>query len=394
MAHLGQLGILEKRPERLQEFFLVQLTGHRFAVFVPVAAGQIPDPVSGYGKRYPHKPGPQRIKRRGLGVQDQKIGPAKLGDHPSQLFPVLHQLKISRIHGHRRRIRLEQGIELQFGEEFAQPFGFRGLDTVGLGIGWYLHIMAQPDQIPGEESVLAVSDQPFLELGLFHGIHRRIDSFQGPVFADKLLGGLGPHPGHPGNVVRTVAGEGEIIEQLMRLEAIFRKDRGHVHELIAHGIPHHHLLGDQLQQVLVPGNDHHPAAGRHQVVHRRGDQIIGLHVVMFKSWDVIGLDDFPHIGNLRLQIIGHGRTVGLVLGIDAVPEHRASRIKSHRQALGLLFPDDTAKNGGKAIDGVGGQTAGVGQGADGVISPVNIGRAIDQIDLPEVFLRDHELYCL
>ena len=136
-----------------------------------------------------------------------------------------------------------------------------------------------------------------------------------------------------------------------------------------------------MQQVLVSGDNHHPAVVPGKTSDGRGDQVIRLLVLMFHGQDIVGIDNPVNIGYLHRQVIGHRRPVGLVLRINPVPENRPSRVPGNGQTFGVFLPENTAKNGGKAVNGMGGKPGAGRQWPDGMIGPVYIGAAVNKIHL-------------
>ena len=71
---------------------------------------------------------------------------------------------------------------------------------------------------------------------------------------------------------------------------------------------------DQLEHVLVAGDDDHFAAGRFGAAGDGADHVVGLEAGVFEHGNAHGLQQAADVGDL-LQQVGRGlRAVGLVLG--------------------------------------------------------------------------------
>jgi len=152
--------------------------------------------------------------------------------------------------------------------------------------------------------------------------------------------------------------------------------------LVFHGVPHGDPLLDQGQKVFVPRQDHHLEALVPSPAHQGGDQVVGFETILFQSGQVQALDDFLNVGELHGQLFGHGGPVGLVLRIFPVPKGRGLGVEGQGQILRLALPEDLEQHIGDAERGIGGKALGVGQAADGVESPVNIGTDVQEIKDP------------
>ena len=112
---------------------------------------------------------------------------------------------------------------------------------------------------------------------------------------------------------------------------------------------------------------------------RRGDKVIRLHPLLFHGQDIMGFDNPFYIWDLDCEIIGHWRSVGLIIRIHCMPEIRPLGIKGHCQKFRGFFLDDPEQYIGKAVCGMGWQTICRGQGRNGMVGTIKIGGAINKI---------------
>ena len=135
---------------------------------------------------------------------------------------------------------------------------------------------------------------------------------------------------------------------------------------------------DQLQGVLVPGDDHRvppllPVPPRHGA-----QQVVRLPALQLAAADVHGVQHVLQHRHLNGQLLRHPLALGLVLGKRLMPEGGRPHVERHRQPLGLFLVQQLEQDVEKAEDGVGGQALLGGQIlADAVKGPVDDGIAVD-----------------
>jgi tetrahydromethanopterin S-methyltransferase subunit F len=84
---------------------------------------------------------------------------------------------------------------------------------------------------------------------------------------------------------------------------------------------------------------------------------------------------------LRDQLLGRGRTVGLVLGINLVAEGLARGVEDHRDMVRVGVVEDLHQHLREAVHRVDRRPVGTGQRPDGIKSPENKPGPVDQIDM-------------
>ena len=153
-----------------------------------------------------------------------------------------------------------------------------------------------------------------------------IDLVNGAVFLHQGHGGLFPYPWHAGNVVRSVAHQGLQVDHVDGVEAVLLPEglRGHI---LGGGLAHtggHQLhlgaVGDQLQAVLVAGDDDAVPPRRLAFAADGADEVVGLVPGQLIAGHGHGRQHLLHHRQLHGQLRGHGLALGLVIRVRPVAE--------------------------------------------------------------------------
>ncbi len=248
-----------------------------------------------------------------------------------------------------------------------------------------VHVPLDAEEVPRQVDLLAVLAQHPLEpRRQGAALQAGIEGVEAAEVVDQLLRRLVPHPGRPRDVVGLVAGEGEDLHQVGRLQAVLAPHvlEGELADLVAAaaGLEHAGALVQQLHEVLVAGVEPHAItdAGR-----ARGDgrhHVVGLDLRDRQHRQAPGRQQFAQAGQLLGQFCGHGLAVGLVVGIHLVAEIAAGSVEGDHQVPGTVGLDQ-AQHAAQEAEGHGRQlAAGGGQRAagEGVMGPVDQGRAVDE----------------
>jgi len=99
-----------------------------------------------------------------------------------------------------------------------------------------------------------------------------------------------------------------------------------------------------------------------------------------QAGDVVGCDNLLNIGDLAGKILGHGRPVCLVGRVHFMAEVGAPDVKGDAEKPGRLFPQNPEQDVGEPVDGMGGQAALVGERSNGMVGPVDVGAAVDEVN--------------
>ena len=232
--------------------------------------------------------------------------------------------------------------------------------------------------------VLVVDDLLFL-LAL-EIVHVLVDALEVAVGLQQLRGGLVADAGHAGDVVGRVALEAEEVDELVgahavALEHLGRAVDGHVGDALLRG-DDARLVGCQLVGVLIARHEQRLVA---QLLVARGDG--AQHVVALPALDahhghVHGLQQLLDDGELHLEVVVHGRALGLVLLERFHAKRGAARIERADESVGACDVDELEKHGDEAEHGVGGAPVGGVHGlGHGMVGAVHKRVAVDDGDL-------------
>ena len=203
---------------------------------------------------------------------------------------------------------------------------------------------------------------------------------QGTMGLDQFHRGLLPDARNTGDIITAVPRQAQHVGDMIRGGAEAFLDGLQVKDLVLQGVPHPDLFGNKLHQVLIAGNDDHLKPFFFRLQGQGADQVIGLQPLLLQNGKAVTPADLLDIGNLDLEGLRHGGTVGLVFREDLVAEGGPFGIKDQGQVLGLLLLQDLVHHLDEPVNGLGGHPLAVGQVGNGVKGPVDIGTAVDQVE--------------
>ena len=229
-----------------------------------------------------------------------------------------------------------QGRELHQGQETAQGLGVRvlgpqGLDRLGQG-----RVAVQPHQFARQPDLVGEIDQGLAALVLLDLARAGQERVEIAVFVDQQGRGLDADARRAGHIVDAVAAQGLDVDHLVRPHAELLIYLLGADAQVLHGVEHRHPLAHQLHQVLVGGDDHRLPA---QVAHLAGiggDQVVGLVAGQLDGRHAEGPRGVAHQGELRHQVLGRRRAVGLVEVVEGVAERLLRMVEDHRQVGGRV----------------------------------------------------------
>ena len=146
---------------------------------------------------------------------------------------------------------------------------------------------------------------------------------QAAVFLQPLDRGLGAHFGHTRHVVHRVAHQVLVVQHQVGGHAELFQHPCHIPTLAVHGVDDGDAFVDQLRQVFVAAADHHlhaPRGGQHR---QGADDVVGLHARHVQHPHTQQMHHLMDGRNLQTQIVGHGRALRFVLGVDGVAKRGA-----------------------------------------------------------------------
>ena len=162
---------------------------------------------------------------------------------------------------------------------------------------------------------------------------------------------LGADLGHTGHVVHGVANQGLVVDHQPGRHAKLSLHTRHVAALVVHGVDDGDVLIHQLRQVFVAARDDHlHALGRGQAG-QRANHVVGLHAGHIEHLPAHELNQLVDGLDLAAQVVGHGRALGLVGGVERVAKGGAFGVKDAGREIGahvfaqLLHHVDHAAHG-------------------------------------------------
>ena len=211
----------------------------------------------------------------------------------------------------------------------------------------------------------------------------------GAKLLDELGGGLRADALDAGDVVGAVADEGLVVDDLLGRDAALLLQRCKIELLIRVGVEKRDAVGQHLLEVLVLGDK---ADAEVRVLGGQAGGERGEDVVRLVSWHLEDRDaeqpgDVEHDRDLRLKVLGRGRAVALVLGVESVAEGVALAVDGHRDVGGAVLLEELEQQGGEREDGVGRlpsngrrHPAAPGSRTDRVVRPEHLGMAVDEVE--------------
>ena len=260
-----------------------------------------------------------------------------------------------------RGIGLAQGHGIQCGQ---------ALDiVVQRAVGLHRHQLAAERQLAAGDGIAQVLAGNALDrIGFGDQLVERA------VLLQPLGSGLGAHLADAGHVVHRIAHEGLVLHHLRRRHAKLGRDPGDIAALAVHGVDDGHMLVDQLAQILVAAGDDDLDALRGSHLRQGGDHVVGLDAGHGQDLPAQQLYHLVDGGDLRAQVVGHGRTGGLVLGVERVAEGRAAGVENtdcvlslYVFAQGLHHIDHAPDGSGSRTGRVAGNRTEVGHGMVGTV---------------------------
>ncbi len=189
---------------------------------------------------------------------------------------------------------------------------------------------------------------------------------------------LGPDLGNAGYVVGRVADEGEVVDDLLGIDIELRFHAGAVERCIAHRVDERDRFIDELRHVLVARRDEHAMTFARSAAGERGDHVVGFHSLDSQHGQALRAQDREQRLHLRAQIIGHRRAMCLVLAEELITEGLARSIEHHGDARRMLLVHELEQHVEHAQYRARRLAARVAERRQGVESPIQIRRAVDE----------------
>ena len=224
--------------------------------------------------------------------------------------------------------------------------------------------------------------------GLAVGLARHLfalgqQGFQAAEAAHQVTGALPADARRAGDIVHAVSHQPQHVHHPFGGDPEELLHSGGIEQRVGFGlVKHSGAVVHQLEHVLVVGDNGCLPAIFGGLSGQSPDEVVGFETIHLQNGDPHGLAELPNHRELGGQIFRHPGPIGLVLLEGFMPEGRLFAVEDDGQVVGPVLADQLAQHGRESIDGVGGMALAVGQVADGVIGPKDVGHAIHQKQSP------------
>jgi len=282
------------------------------------------------------------------------------------------------------------GLGLHLGDEAAELHGLQEVDQP-LGVGVLdrevvdgvldRDVVVQQHQLLGDQRLVAVLLQGLAALGLLDLGRVLQEVFQRPVLLDQLGGGLHADARHAWHVVDAVTAERLDVDHLLGRDAELGNHLVAADGSVLHGVPQPDMAVDQLHEVLVGGDDGHLVPLLDGQAGIGGDDVVGLEGLALDAGQVHGPHGVADERELRHQVLGRRRAVGLVLRVDVAAEGLAGGVEDDRDVAGVSLVQQLQQHGGEALHGVDRRAVGPRQRRQGMVGAEDEPGAVDQKEM-------------
>ena len=182
-----------------------------------------------------------------------------------------------------------------------------------------------------------------------------VDTIKRLILRKKLHSSLLTQPLDAGDIVGGIAEDGQVIDHLLRPDAVFRLDLLlPVFGIAAAGLLRRRpedidMAGDKLHQVLVGGDDGSADALLPRQAGKGGDDIIGLEALPADDADADIGQRLCYQGDLRMEVLWCRRPGRLVCGIHLMAEGRMALIHGDCHIIGAILGKEHHQRGEEAI---------------------------------------------
>ena len=402
----GRIG--EQRVQPVDHHLAVKLVGAlgKHAVAAAVGDRDVAGLAGRRGQRNAHQFGAHLVGAGGFRIHRHLAQPRGLGNPPVQPFERRHRLIVGMDEGHlvfghvcgRWPVRVgcravaaggpqlgQHGAEAVLLEEGRQGLVRRLLQCQFIERRRQRQIVLQAHQFAGEARHVDGGGQRFLQLRLPDRLDVGDHAFHVAMCADQIGGGLGADAAHAGHIVGGVAHQRQHLAHLFGRHAKLVDHLFAADQLVLHRVEQIHAGANQLHQVLVGTDDRDIEASAARRHHIGGDDVVRLHALLFKA----GHAERPHRiadqRELRHQIFGWRRAVGLVAIIHVVAEGVAAGIEHHGKMGGGLGPvelgNQLPQHRREAVDSAHRRALRIGERRQPMIGAEDEAAAVDKIEM-------------
>ena len=378
VADLRQAGVGQRLPEGVERGVPSE-AGVRAEG--PVSERHVPGVPRTGGQREPDQLGAHRVRPVGHHREADRPGASGRVEQRGEVRRGPHDAVVLLDGRRRRRVLGDEGPEAERREEREAALRRRAAVPQRVRLERDGHVRPDGDQLAAAARVVGVLLQrgpvPFL-LDVGGALQQRVE---GAVRRDQLAGALLADARDPLDVVDRVAHQRQHVDHPAGRDAeLLPHSAGVVPRAGVARVEDAHAVADELEEVLVAGDDGHVVPGRAGLFGERPDDVVRLEPRVGQHRHAEGFARLAHPRRLFDQVGGHRRPVRLVVGGERGPEGRPPHVEGGGDQRRLVVGDQLAQHRDEAVDGVRGPAVGRAQPAYRVVRAVHLGAAVDQED--------------
>ena len=222
-------------------------------------------------------------------------------------------------------------------EMLQQPGRIPGTQPPAFPVHVKLDIDVQRHQLAADQHLLCRGAQRLLLLGARHLVDIGEDVVERAEFLQQLGCRFDADARHARHVVHGVADQRLEVDDLLRLDAPVRDQaRAIEHGMLAHAVDLD-AVADELPAILIAAHDEDVQAALACRSRDGGNDIVGLEAFHAEHRNAHGLQHLLDHGDLQLEVVGHGRSLGLVGWVNGVAKGLAGHVEDGEQVRGLLL---------------------------------------------------------
>ena len=383
VADLFLLRIFEPRPELFEHLVTRQLLG---CARVIVRDRDVRGLAGFHRQRHADDFGLHVVEARRLGVDRDEPGLADFLEPLVERLPVQHGFIVAGLSGFRFRrcIRVAELAEQR--AQFEMPVQLPEFVRVAVScneiIDRHVEIAVEPDrrELLRQHQRVDIVAQAFADLAL--DLAGMLDDAVGAfVVVEPLRRGFRPDLGHARDVVRAVADEREVVDDLLGPDVELFLDRVAIEHAVVHRVDERHVIVDELREILVARRHEYALFFLRSLTAQRADHVIGLDALDLQQRQTHRPNGLEYRLDLAPEVVGHRRPRRLVLAVNVVAKRLARRVEHDRDMRVGLFAYELVDHRQHAVQRAGRLARRIRKVRQRVVRPVKVGRAVDQYEV-------------